>query len=431
VLALFADRELWRAPLVQQHLLSRLMRRFAATGKRDDLLTCAKLFTLSPGPDQTAQLTRGFEEAYQGRPMAGLPEELLSAMERAGGESVLIGARRGKPAAVEQALAVIADPKADASKRLQLIQVLGETKQASAVPALLAVARDAKQPDLRKAALGALQAYDSPDIAGEILTQLASYPNDVRTAAFGLLASRANWALALVQAVDAGRLDKAAVPNDVVRRIKALAEVGQASSLSPGLPAPVPTRGQDARSGRLEARPTISALLAKHWPNIRQATSADLEQEITRLAEVINLTTGSPYAGKKLFLENCGGCHKLFTKGGEIGPDLTVYQRNDLPNLLLNIVNPNAEIREGYESFLVETKDGRSLTGFRADQDAQVVVLRTPDGQNVPLPRAEIASMEPAGASLMPEGLLANLSDQQVRDLFAYLRSTQPLNDGN
>ncbi len=401
LLALFADRELWRAPLVQQHLLSRLMRRFAATGKRDDLLTCARLFALSPGPDQTAQLTRGFEEAYQGRPMAGLPEELLSAMERAGGESVLIGARRGKPAAVEQALALIADPKADASMRLQLIQVLGETKQARAVPALLAVARDAKQSDLRKAALGALQAYDSPNIAGEVLTQLASYPNDVRTAAFGLLASRATWALALLQAVDGGRLDKTAVPTDVARRIKSF------------------------------AGDSISALIAKHWPSLRQATSAELEKEITRLGEVINLATGSPYAGKRLFLENCGVCHKLFAKGGEIGPDLTVYQRGDLPNLLLNIVNPNAEIREGYESFLVETKDGRSLTGFRADQDAQVVVLRTPDGQTVPLPRAEIASMEPAGASLMPEGLLANLSDQQVRDLFAYLRSTQPLNDGN
>ena len=416
VLTLFADRELCRAPLVQQHLLSRLMRRFAATGKRDDLLTCAKLFTFSPGPEQTAQLTRGFEEAYQGRPMVGLPEELLSAMERAGGESVLIGARRGKPAAVEQALALIADPKADASKRLQLIQVLGETKQASAVPALLAVARDAKQTDLRKAALGALQAYDSADIAGEILTQLASYPNDVRTAAFGLLASRATWAMALVQAVDTGRLDKAAVPNDVVRRIRGLESP---RSREGGLSSPP---GGDA---------AIVALITKLWPNVRQATSAELEKEITRLAEVINLTTGSPYTGKKLFTEQCGGCHKLFTKGGEIGPDLTVYQRNDLPNLLLNIVNPNAEIREGYESFLVETKDGRSLTGFRADQDAQVVVLRTPDGQTVPLPRAEIASMEPAGASLMPEGLLANLSDQQVRDLFAYLRSTQPLNDGN
>lgn len=423
VLALFADRELWRAPLVHQHLLSRLMRRFAATGKRDDLLTCAKLFALSSWPDQTAQLTRGFEEAYQGRPMAGLPEELLSAMERAGGESVLIGARRSKPAAVEQALALIADPKADASKRLQLIQVLGETKQTGAVPALLAVARDAKQSELRKAALGALQAYDSPNIAGEVLTQLASYPNDVRTAAFGLLASRATWALALVKAVDAGRLDKAALPNDVVRRLLSVAaDVRRLTS------------GAEPKSQNLltsAATTELSRLLAKHWPNLRQATSTELEKEITRLAEVINLTTGSPYAGKKLFLENCGVCHKLFTKGGEIGPDLTVYQRGDLPNLLLNIVNPNAEIREGYESFLVETKDGRSLTGFRADQDAQVVVLRTPDGQTVPLPRAEIASMEPAGASLMPEGLLANLSDQQVRDLFAYLRSTQPLNDGN
>jgi putative heme-binding domain-containing protein len=175
----------------------------------------------------------------------------------------------------------------------------------------------------------------------------------------------------------------------------------------------------------------LSALLAKHWPNLRQATSTELEKEIARLAEVVNLTTGSPYNGKKLFLENCGVCHKLFTKGGEIGPDLTVYQRDDLPNLLLNIVNPNAEIREGYESFSVETKDGRSLTGFRADQDAQVVILRTPDGQTLPLPRGVIVSMEPAGTSLMPEGLLSNLSDQQVRDLFAYLRSTQPLNDGN
>ncbi len=430
VVALFADRELWRAPLVQQHLLSRLMRRFAATGKRDDLLTCAKLFALSPGPDQTAQLTRGFEEAYQGRPMAGLPEELLSAMERAGGESVLIGARRGKPAAVQQALALIADPKADASKRLQLIQVLGETKQASAVPALLAVARDAKADDLRKAALGALQAYDSPDIAGEILTQLASYPNEVRTAAFGLLASRASWALTLLHAVDGERLEKSAVPNDMVRRLLSVAaDVRRLTSRSE-----VGGRKFEAGNQSLltsAATEELGRLLTKHWPNVRQSTSAELEKEITRLGEVINLTTGSPYAGKKLFLENCGVCHKLFTKGGEIGPDLTVYQRDDLPNLLLNIVNPNAEIREGYESFLVETKDGRSLTGFRADQDAQVVVLRTPDGQTVPLPRAEIASMEPAGASLMPEGLLSGLSDQQVRDLFAYLRSTQPLNDGN
>ena len=58
-------------------------------------------------------------------------------------------------------------------------------------------------------------------------------------------------------------------------------------------------------------------------------------------------------------------------------------------------------------------------------------MLRTPDGQTVALPRGEVLRMDPTGSSLMPEGLLSGLKDQELRDLFAYLRSTQPLNDGN
>ncbi|NJO56810.1 MAG: hypothetical protein HC834_11365 [Rhodospirillales bacterium] len=57
------------------------------------------------------------------------------------------------------------------------------------------------------------------------------------------------------------------------------------------------------------------------------------------------------------------------------------------------------------------------------------MILRGFDGQNVVLPRADIAALAPAGMSLMPEGLTAGLYDQQVRDLFAYLRSSQPLNE--
>ena len=97
--------------------------------------------------------------------------------------------------------------------------------------------------------------------------------------------------------------------------------------------------------------------------------------------------------------------------------------------MVLNIVNPGAEVREGYEAFVAETKDGRSLAGFVVERDPQRVVLRTSDGPAVALAMSELASMEPMGGSLMPEGLLAGLTDQQVRDLFAYLRSTQPLND--
>ena len=66
----------------------------------------------------------------------------------------------------------------------------------------------------------------------------------------------------------------------------------------------------------------------------------------------------------------------LFAQGGKIGPDLTTYKRDDLRGMLLNVVNPSAEIREGFENYIVRTTDGRTLTGFIADQDANVVVLQ-------------------------------------------------------
>jgi putative heme-binding domain-containing protein len=90
-------------------------------------------------------------------------------------------------------------------------------------------------------------------------------------------------------------------------------------------------------------------------------------------------------------------------------------------------VNPNAEIREGYENYFVTTKDGRMLSGFLADKDTRVVVLRGIDGENITLPQDQVQEMKSAGLSLMPEGLLDSLNEQQVRDLFGYLRSTQPL----
>ena len=64
-----------------------------------------------------------------------------------------------------------------------------------------------------------------------------------------------------------------------------------------------------------------------------------------------------------------------------------------------------------------------------APKDNRVVVLRGVDGQNITIPRDQIEEMIPQKKSLMPEGLLKPLTPDQVRDLFAYLRSSQPLNN--
>jgi putative heme-binding domain-containing protein len=173
----------------------------------------------------------------------------------------------------------------------------------------------------------------------------------------------------------------------------------------------------------------IAQSIAKHWGTIEGATTAEMQRQIERLRDVVAAGSGSPYPGKKLFKATCAKCHRLFGDGGQIGPDLTSYKRDDVANMLIHIVNPSAEVREGFETYQALTDDGRVVAGFLVDRDNQVVVLRGADGQNVTLAQSEIDELLPQRKSLMPEGVLRELNDQQVRDLFAYLRSTQPLND--
>ena len=130
-----------------------------------------------------------------------------------------------------------------------------------------------------------------------------------------------------------------------------------------------------------------------------------------------------------MFEQQCARCHTLFGKGGKLGPDLTTFRRDDLETMLLNIVNPSAEIREGFAGSILAVNDGRILSGVIVEQDKNAVVLRDTDGHDRTLDRAAIDAIQSSEKSLMPEGLLDSLPAQQVRDLFAYLRSTQPLID--
>ncbi len=174
----------------------------------------------------------------------------------------------------------------------------------------------------------------------------------------------------------------------------------------------------------------IAKLIKKHWGEVKGTFPQEkMRKKIDRLASVVGTGKGDPYPGKKLYTAKCANCHTLHANGGIVGPDLTPFKRDDVPNLLLHIINPNAEIREGYESSVINTESGRTLTGIVIEKDTRVVVLRTSDGQRVVLPKDDIESMSVTGISLMPEGLLQGLSDQEVRDLFAYLRSGQPLNE--
>jgi putative heme-binding domain-containing protein len=392
----FRNGPLWYRPLVRDHLLERIMRRYAQSAGPGDLEACAELLSAAQNLEGVARMLAGFEKAFEGRSMAGLPPSLVTLLGKAGGGSLALRLRTGRPGAVEEALGKVSDEAVDANQRMQVIQLLGELKEPRAVPVLLRAAESVREP-VRVAALGALGAFEAPDIARRAVALLPGATPPTRTAALSLLTSRAGWSMELARAVDAGRVPADRVTLDAARQMKRFKQA------------------------------ELADLVAKHWPQTGRPTTGEMETRIRALSGIVRGGPGDPYNGKKLYTAQCAGCHKLFAVGGSIGPDLTPYRRDDLETLLLNLVNPSAEIREGYENHLVETRDERSLSGFIVRQDGAVVVLRGLDGQDVVLSRGEITELRPAGMSLMPEGLLDGLSEAEIRDFFAYLRSSQPL----
>jgi putative heme-binding domain-containing protein len=396
VLQFFRQPSVWNFPVVFHHVLPRLARRYAVEGKRADLLLCAEFFELAPSQKEAMQLMKGVEEAFRGRPITRLPDELLSALTKSGQAPLPFRLKQGDPVAVAEALTVLSNPKAYTDEQLQLVRIFGDIRHPEAVPALLAMVSSARTSSLARAALASLSAYDEESIGSKIIDELPGLTGNVQTAAFNTLASRGHWSLQLLKAIQTGGLKRTQIPDEISNRLRA---------------------SKDQQ---------VQELATKLLPQV-QPVPVEFQDRINQITAVLQRAPGNPYAGESAYDLRCAACHKLFFKGGNIGPDLTAYQRDNLGTMLPSIVNPNAEIREGYQYYNVETKDGRSLSGFFVDRDNQVTILRELDGESFTLRAAEIQDLQPVGRSLMPEGLLEGMTDQELRDLFAYLRISQPI----
>jgi putative membrane-bound dehydrogenase-like protein len=150
-----------------------------------------------------------------------------------------------------------------------------------------------------------------------------------------------------------------------------------------------------------------------------EASSAE-RQRVTQLLTVAGLAGTNTANGEAIFTRHCAHCHRLHGNGGRIGPELTGSQRNDLGRMIIDITEPNAVVGRQFQATLIRTTDGQVITGIVAEETPQIVVLSTPNDPKT-VNQRNIASQRLLPESLMPTGLLANLSDRDVRDLFAYL----------
>ena len=118
--------------------------------------------------------------------------------------------------------------------------------------------------------------------------------------------------------------------------------------------------------------------------------------------------------------------------GARLGPDLAKPGKEATDIYLVeSVLLPSKVIKKGFETVVIITKAGTTVTGLLAEERTDAVVLRdaAQDGRPITILKKDIDGRNDKGQSLMPEGLLKDYTDQQVRNLFAYLRSTQPLNE--
>ena len=396
VLALFNEPGFFRQPLVEQHILERLMRRLAARGRQDDLAGCARLLAVAPTKAHRDKLMVGFAKAIEGQALPRLPEYLVEQLRQLDDPPLALRVRLGDEAALGQALSDISNQAKPARERVELIRAVGDADLDRLKTTLLGLMQSESDAEVTAAALVAMQRFSDPPLGQAVADRLAKLPTAARPSAISFLASREQWSGALLESIESGRLAKGEVATTLVEVL-----------LSHG--------------GKVAARTKAA------WPSAGQSSVTGRATEIARVRSAVEGRTGSPYRGRDLYLQRCSACHKLFHKGGEIGPNLTAYQRTDLDTLLPSILDPSREIREGYEHMQLRTRDGRSLSGFLSDRTNRLLILRGIDGSDTVIKQSQVESSNVSPRSLMPEGLLTGLSDQQLRDFFAYLRIAQPI----
>ncbi len=383
-----------RLPIVRQYVARRLAE---MGGEQVDALAW-----LLGSPFDTAtqtDLLRGMYEAFQGRSGLRLPREWDDARRRLAKsqspevrEKVqLLSVLFGDKDAIAALRTTAADAKADEAARRTALLTLVEAKAAD-LPLLRDLLTDKV---LRGPALRALAGFNDATIPALVLKHYADYGDAEKADAVGTLASRPAFAMALLDAMDKGQVARRDLSAFTARQLLALNDKA------------------------------LTEKLTKVWGAVRKPQ--DKSAQMNRYLSVVPpgaLKKADRSHGRQIFTKTCATCHTLFGEGGKIGPDLTGSQRVNPEYVLSKVLDPSAVVAQDFQVTVVTTKSGRTLSGLVKEEDGKTLLLQTQNEQ-IRVTKSDIDERKKSPVSMMPEGLLAPLSDVEVRDLIAYLAGAE------
>lgn len=385
-------------PLVRQYVARRVVDEVASQGPRGELAPLARV--LAEAPDAALKdLIVGAGEGARGRKRLPMPANWARAYARTKAsedgeirsQAIRLALILGDPQAMQDLRTTARASEQPVARRREALQALIEQR----VPDLAALLLDVmRNPELRSVALRGLAVTQESRVSQEILSLYPELTKEERAEAVATLATRKEWSLALLEAVEAKTVARQDISAYIARQIH--------------------TQG-DART-----RERLKAV----WGSVRdssQQKQAELERYKALLTPAA-IRSGNAANGRAIYSRSCLACHKFFGEGGAIGPELTGSNRNDLDYLLMNLIDPSAQVAKDYRMSTVTTVDGQTLTGILVENTPTRVILQTTTERLV-IPGEDVESAKESQFSIMPEGQLDTLSPQEVKDLFAYLTS--------
>lgn len=242
---------------------------------------------------------------------------------------------------------------------------------------------------LQVAAMRALGRYVDAEVAEMILREWQGYDVVGRAAAVGVLLERPEWVRVLLETMKDGE-----------------------SGLKAGMLSASQVQGLIGQRDE-----TLAALarevLAEVIPPSRVSVLAKFQGALD--------LKGDGVKGREVFVQRCFACHRADGLGVLVGPDLVTVKGRGRAGLMEAILDPAREVAPQYVGYVVETKEGQTLTGVIKEDGASGMTLLLMGGAEVVIPRSEVRRVSAAGSSFMPEGLEAGMSEQEMADLLTFI----------
>lgn len=385
-----------RIPLIRKHIARRLTENID-----DDLRSVTQLVSQASGDDigHAADYLKGMAAALRGRHRVTAPEnwkQSVSTWSSLGDRrlaplyqelSVVFGDGR----AVDELLAIACDVRADANARHDALRVILDSGRKDMTSTLLKLKNDRV---IGAEAIRGLARYENPEVPRQLLSMYGNAKHEHRPAIISTLASRPSYAHELLKAVAAQRVS----PQDI--------------------------SAADAANIAAHQDEAMTAQLEKLWGSINTTPDEKLRLIARYRAELTSqkLAAADQKQGKQVFQKICGNCHKMFGQGKSIGPDLTGSNRDNLDYLLENIIDPSRVVPAELRQSAVLLTDGRIINGTIMRQNDNTLTIQAVS-EEVLVSRKDVETVRGLPKSLMPDGLLTQLTEEQVTALFAYLKN--------